>query len=74
MTLVDDVDLSTPADSVFGDNSSCVLWPSMDAGDLPEGPYCKLIHTWNTFDQGGPRTEKREKKRMGMGMGKGMFP
>ncbi|KAF3762014.1 putative dioxygenase [Cryphonectria parasitica EP155] len=37
-TLVDpDVDLSTSQDAVFGDNTSCLLWPSIEP--LAEGPY-----------------------------------
>lgn len=39
-TLVDpDVSLSTSQDSVFGDNTSCILWPSIEP--LAEGPYCE---------------------------------
>lgn len=38
-TLVDpDVSLSTSQDVVFGDNTSCILWPSIEP--LAEGPYC----------------------------------
>lgn len=40
-TLVDDFNFNTPQDSVFGDNTSCILWPSLPVNGLPEGPYCE---------------------------------
>lgn len=43
LTLTSDVTLSTPQDDVFGDNTSCLLWP--DIGTLAEGPYCKPVVT-----------------------------
>lgn len=39
LTDSSDVTLSTPQDSVFGDNTSCLLWPSIEP--LAEGPYCE---------------------------------
>lgn len=38
VTLTSTVDLSTPQDTVFADNTSCLLWPNIEP--LAEGPYC----------------------------------
>lgn len=42
-----DINLSTSADEIFGDNTSCILWPNIDP--LGEGPYCKHFSDFDSL-------------------------